>query len=103
MDALFTYRFDLVNSGICSSETVLPPDPLRVANLRTLDGGIDIRLSTLTGFRYRLNLYSLDGRRIWSADENALNRFLIDGVPAGVYVLSLEFQDDVFGRKVFIP
>jgi hypothetical protein len=106
LQSLFTHRYDLLTSGICSNETVLPPDPLSVASIRTTDHNIIVGLRALFGYEYRLFLYDAMGREVWISDTNPRHSYEIDPGPPGIYFLSLHLfdgPDRTFIRKVFIP
>lgn len=103
MDALFTYRYDLVNSKICNSDPVIPEDPLRVARIITMTSGVEIDLRTLEGHKYELHLYNVAGSRLMSFSDRPTNRYIVAAQPMGIYIVTLHFDGQVFGRKIFIP
>ena len=104
IDALFTYRLDLINSGICNTTSVVPPHPLRVAQIQTMSEGVRINLNVLNEQNYGLELFDMSGRRVWSTRENASHRYEISGATlTGIYILVLDFENSLFSRKILIP
>lgn len=107
LQSLFTHRYDLLTSGICENETVLPPDPLAVANIKTTDHDILMTTRALNGYGYEIILFDITGRRVLEIASNPVHAYQIDAGPPGIYVLQLVlFEDEAtssFVRKVFIP
>ncbi len=103
MNALFTYRYELVASRICNTNSVIPDNPLKVAQIVTRDGSFDISIRPLTGSSYDLALFDMSGRKIRHDPHNEEARHTIEGLVQGIYIVVLHYGERSFARKVFVP
>lgn len=104
IDALFRLRFGLISSGICADSQPVPPRPLDVALLRQTPFGYQIDLSFLPQLDYRLELYDMSGRFIWTEDQNGLSTHLINlsTISTGVYIVRFVTDDIQQTTRIFI-
>ena len=104
IDALFRLRFGLISSGICADTRPVPPRPLDIAVLRQIPFGYQIDLSFLPELDYRLELYDITGRLMWTENQNGLSTHLIDltRFNTGVYVVRFVADDIEQAAKIFI-
>jgi len=104
IDALFRLRFGLISSGICADSQPVPPRPLDVALLRQTPFGYQIDLSFLPQLNYRLELYDMSGRFIWTEDQNGLSTHIINlnSLSTGVYVVRYVADDIQQTTRIFI-
>ena len=105
MQTLFTTRYPVISSGICTSSKPIPPRPLDVARILTTLDGVLVSLSLLAGETYSLYVYDLSGKLIADFDARDDHLFRLDTArfPSGVYVLTLRYNDTITSRTVFIP
>ncbi len=105
IQTLFTTRYELISSNTCSgSQKPIPPDPLKVAPILSLQNGIEIPLTTLTEQSYTLALYDMAGKKVWKSNSNPEHRYMIDniGLPSSIYVLVLQLENQLYSRKILM-
>lgn len=103
VNSIFKYRYGLLSSGICSDLQPIPDDPLEIATIRQVNFGLQINLGFMPQVGYRLDLYDISGRHIWTNDQNGLSIHLanLSSQNTGVYILTMNFENQRYFRKFF--
>lgn len=103
-ESLFTHRFELISSNTCSQSNPLPPDPLKIAEVFTMQDHIEISLPTLANRDYSIDVLDVMGRYQTTIYNNPghIYRLNYRDYPSGIYIVLLHVAGKRYSRKIYI-